>query len=381
MAKRRSLNNKHNTNNKRNKSNTSIPRTARTPELKAQNDAQRELIRSIRGCDVTIGIGPAGTGKAQPLSSLILTPSGYVPMREITTNDVVVVPRDGSTAQVVGIYPQGKKKVIMVVTEEGRIARCSGDHLWLIRKSYGEKPVVRTTLEMIDLMNMGNPVMIPLFDHRTNGMVWEFVLSAEYDGEEECQCIMVDDPDHLYITDDYIVTHNTHVATITGLKMFLNKEVDKIIILRPYVHGGGERLGHLPGDINEKMGPMVRPVFDALEEFWDQRTIMDRIENGKIELVPLSFIRGRTFKRSIIILDEAQNCDMENLKMVLTRLGEGSTMVILGDPNQNDLPKGKSGLVEISKRIKNVNGVGIVNFSNGDIVRHEVVKDILDILE
>ena len=157
----------------------------------------------------------------------------------------------------------------------------------------------------------------------------------------------------------------------------MNGEVDRIILSRPAVEAG-ERLGFLPGDMKEKVDPYLRPLYDALYDMMPQSLVQKSLAENQIEIAPLAFMRGRTLSSAFIILDEAQNTTSMQMKMFLTRLGEGSRMVVTGDPSQIDLPSGvSSGLVEASAILDGVKGIGITKFVNSDIVRHPLVGRIV----
>ncbi|MBI2264735.1 MAG: PhoH family protein [Armatimonadetes bacterium] len=176
-------------------------------------------------------------------------------------------------------------------------------------------------------------------------------------------------------------TGKTYLAVATALLALRNREVVRIVITRPAVEAG-ERLGFLPGDLQEKVNPYLRPIYDALYEMMEFEKVQKHMERGVIEVAPLAYMRGRSLNDSFIILDEAQNTTYEQMKMFLTRLGFGSKAVITGDITQIDLPSGKfSGLLEARKVLKGVRGVEFVTFSERDVVRHELVKKIIRAFE
>ena len=176
-------------------------------------------------------------------------------------------------------------------------------------------------------------------------------------------------------------TGKTYLAVAAAVAAFRDKQVNRIILTRPAVEAG-ERLGFLPGDLQSKVDPYLRPLYDALYEFMGPDAYHKMVENGTIEVAPLAYMRGRTLSDSFIILDEAQNCSMEQLKMFLTRFGEGSKVVVTGDVTQIDLPEErKSGLKRISEILSSVEGIAVVELSNKDVVRHKLVKDIVKAFE
>ena len=172
-------------------------------------------------------------------------------------------------------------------------------------------------------------------------------------------------------------TGKTYIAVAMAVHAFKNKEVQKIILTRPAVEAG-ERLGFLPGDMQEKVDPYLRPLYDALYDVLGRESALRLKEKEAIEVVPLAYMRGRTLDNSFIILDEAQNTTREQMKMFLTRMGFGSKIVVTGDVTQVDLPRGKkSGLLEAAKILKNVKGIDFCYLKDVDVVRHELVKKII----
>lgn len=176
-------------------------------------------------------------------------------------------------------------------------------------------------------------------------------------------------------------TGKTYLAVAQAVRAFKSHEVNRIILTRPAVEAG-EKLGFLPGDLQNKVDPYLRPLYDALFDMMGAESYQRNLERNIIEVAPLAYMRGRTLDDSFIILDEAQNTTPEQMKMFLTRLGFNSRMVITGDVTQIDLPDSKrSGLVEAIKILKNVDDIGIVRFSEKDVVRHKLVQDIVKAYE
>ena len=172
-------------------------------------------------------------------------------------------------------------------------------------------------------------------------------------------------------------TGKTYLAVAMAVRAFRAKQVNRIILTRPAVEAG-EKLGFLPGDLQQKVDPYLRPLYDALWDMLGAENFQKYQERGNIEVAPLAYMRGRTLDDSFIILDEAQNTTPEQMKMFLTRLGFGSKIVVTGDITQIDLPDGKkSGLVEVIKILKNVDDIETVKFSEKDVVRHKLVQDII----
>jgi phosphate starvation-inducible protein PhoH and related proteins len=170
----------------------------------------------------------------------------------------------------------------------------------------------------------------------------------------------------------------TYLAVAMGVSLLLAGKVERIVLSRPAVEAG-ERLGFLPGDMKEKIDPYLRPLYDALHDMLPPEHIANRMVSGEIEIAPLAFMRGRTLAHCFVILDEAQNTTPMQMRMFLTRLGEGSRMVITGDPSQTDLPGGqRSGLADAVETLKDVEGVRFVRLTSQDVVRHDLVTRIVD---
>jgi phosphate starvation-inducible PhoH-like protein len=172
-------------------------------------------------------------------------------------------------------------------------------------------------------------------------------------------------------------TGKTYLAVAMAVAAFNQKKVNRIILARPAVEAG-EKLGFLPGDLQEKINPYLRPLYDALYDMLDAEKVVHLIERGSIEIAPIAFMRGRTLNDSFIIMDEAQNTTSEQMKMFLTRIGFGSKAVVTGDVTQIDLPPGKvSGLVESMDILSGINGLEFVYFDETDVVRHPLVQSII----
>ena len=174
-------------------------------------------------------------------------------------------------------------------------------------------------------------------------------------------------------------TGKTMLAVQHGIKMFQEGIVDKIVVTRPAV-SVDEDLGFLPGDLNEKMAPWTRPIFDVFGEYYQQKEIAKMLEDGVIEISPLAYMRGRTFKNAYIVADECQNTTINQMKMLLTRLGEGSKMVVTGDLAQADRLE-DNGLIDFCNLLggKKLNHIDIVEFDHRDIERHNAVKEVLSV--
>ncbi len=176
-------------------------------------------------------------------------------------------------------------------------------------------------------------------------------------------------------------TGKTYLAVSMAVSAFLNKKVSRIVLARPAVEAG-EKLGFLPGDLSQKVDPYLTPLFDAIYEMMDMEKVTNLVEKGAIEIIPLAFMRGRTLNDAFVILDEAQNTTSNQMKMFLTRLGFSSKTVITGDKTQIDLPEGKnSGLMEAESLLSNLRGIDLVYFNKNDVVRHPLVREIIEAYE
>ncbi len=176
-------------------------------------------------------------------------------------------------------------------------------------------------------------------------------------------------------------TGKTWLAVGHAVSLLEQGQAERLILSRPAVEAG-ERLGFLPGDMREKVDPYLRPIYDALYDFMEARHVERGLQTGMIEIAPLAFMRGRTLTNSVVLLDEAQNTTSMQMKMFLTRLGEGSRMIVTGDPTQIDLPPGqKSGLIEAMRILNGVEGIGRVTFKEQDVVRHDLVRRIVTAYE
>lgn len=172
-------------------------------------------------------------------------------------------------------------------------------------------------------------------------------------------------------------TGKTYLAVCLAVQAMKQKQAEKIILTRPAVEAG-EKLGFLPGDLQTKVDPYLRPLYDALQEMLGVESYTKLMERGAIEIAPLAYMRGRTLSNAFIILDEAQNTTKEQMKMFLTRLGDGSKMVITGDVSQIDLPEGKrSGLIHAAKLLSEVEGISVINLTDKDVVRNTLVMRIV----
>jgi phosphate starvation-inducible PhoH-like protein len=173
-------------------------------------------------------------------------------------------------------------------------------------------------------------------------------------------------------------TGKTYLAVAVAVSMFLDGQVDRIILSRPAVEAG-ERLGFLPGDMRDKVDPFMQPLYDALHDFLPGKQLAGLMDDKRIEIAPLAFMRGRTLSRAFVVLDEAQNATAMQMKMFLTRMGEGARMAITGDASQIDLPRGvTSGLVEAERVLRGVSEISFTYFTAADVVRHPLVARIIE---
>lgn len=173
-------------------------------------------------------------------------------------------------------------------------------------------------------------------------------------------------------------TGKTYLAVAVGVEMYEKQMIERLVFCRPAVEAG-EKLGFLPGDMREKIDPYLRPIYDALHDFLGAERVEKMLERGEIEIAPLAFMRGRTLSHAYVVLDEAQNTTSTQMKMFLSRMGEGTRMIITGDPSQNDLPYNQiSGLREASDILGKIDEIAFVEFTNGDVVRHKLVGKILN---
>ena len=184
---------------------------------------------------------------------------------------------------------------------------------------------------------------------------------------------------HIVVTAGPAGTGKTYLAMLAAVKAFREGEVDRIVLTRPAVGVEDEKHGFLPGDLNQKMDPWVRPLTDILREYYRQPDIAAMIADQVIEIAPLAFMRGRTFKGAFIIADEMQNATPNQVKMLMTRIGEGSKIVITGDVEQADRNRGNNGLLDLCQRLQEggVKGIAVCDLDNHDIQRHKIIDSVL----
>lgn len=174
-------------------------------------------------------------------------------------------------------------------------------------------------------------------------------------------------------------TGKTYLAISKAVEALAKGQVGRIILTRPAVEAG-ESLGFLPGEMEDKIAPYLKPLLDALTDRMGGRSMKTMMKNGEIEIAPVGFMRGRTLNNAFVVIDEAQNCTYTQIKMLLTRMGWHSTIVVTGDPDQTDLLPGMSGLAEITKKLEALDSVGVVKLSEKDVVRHPLVAEMLSVI-
>ncbi|WP_114395368.1 PhoH family protein [Oleisolibacter albus] len=174
-------------------------------------------------------------------------------------------------------------------------------------------------------------------------------------------------------------TGKTYLAITAAVEALEKGRVERIVLSRPAIEAG-ESIGYLPGDMTEKMAPFLRPLYDSLSDRLGMKRLRTMMADGTIEIAPVGFMRGRTLNNAFVVIDEAQNCTYPQIKMLLTRLGWHSTMVLTGDPDQSDLLNGLSGLADIAHRLEAVDGIAVVRLADTDIVRHPLVASMLTVL-
>lgn len=174
-------------------------------------------------------------------------------------------------------------------------------------------------------------------------------------------------------------TGKTYLSVCKAVEALESGQVERILLSRPAVEAG-ETLGFLPGDLNEKMDPYLRPLFDALSDRLGGKRVRQLMGTGEIEIAPVAYMRGRTLNNSFVVIDEAQNCTYQQLKMLVTRLGWHARMVLTGDPAQSDLLNGMSGLSDLARRLELIDGIAVVELSEVDVVRHPLVAEMLPVL-
>lgn len=236
----------------------------------------------------------------------------------------------------------------------------------------------KVTLENVQAYLHANPEHIPLHDLEDDIILYGAKGAAiKPRGHNQLKLVQAIYNNDLVFALGPAGTGKTYVAVAMAVRALKNKMVKKIIITRPAVEAG-ENLGFLPGDLKEKIDPYLRPIYDAFEDMIPSEKLKFYQEKNVIEIAPLAYMRGRTLGNAFILLDEAQNTTAMQMKMVLTRLGEHSKMVVTGDESQIDLPRNqKSGLIQVTQVLKDIEGIGFVKMESKDVIRHSLVKKIV----
>ncbi|MAF97227.1 MAG: phosphate starvation-inducible protein PhoH [Micavibrio sp.] len=237
--------------------------------------------------------------------------------------------------------------------------------------NYRENNVVHRTFESQDWH--------PLDDDINGRRDQKYVKNIKPRSEGQAELMKAIDEYSLTMAIGPAGTGKTYLAISKAAEALEKGEIERIILSRPAMEAG-ESLGYLPGDLQEKMAPYLRPLYDSLGDRMGGKKVRQYIEDGTIEIAPIGFMRGRTLNNAFVVIDEAQNCTYGQLKMILSRLGWHSTMVVTGDPEQSDLLEGLSGLAEISRRLDALPNVAVCRLNETDIVRHPLVADMLGVL-
>jgi phosphate starvation-inducible protein PhoH and related proteins len=220
-----------------------------------------------------------------------------------------------------------------------------------------------------------DPLNNPAFDRRDQS----YVRKVKPQSSNQAALLEAMAKNALVITVGPAGTGKTYLAICAAVDALEAGRVDRIVLSRPAIEAG-ETLGFLPGDLHEKMAPYLRPLYDALLDRIGSKRLKQFMAEGTIEIAPIGFMRGRTLNNAFVVIDEAQNCTYNQIKMLLTRLGWHSTMVLTGDPDQSDLLEGMSGLSDIARKLEVVPGIAVVRLVDTDIVRHPLVASMLGVL-
>lgn len=219
----------------------------------------------------------------------------------------------------------------------------------------------------------------PLRDSGEERREQSYIRKIRPQGANQKRLMEAIDGHHLTVALGPAGTGKTYLAIGAAVEALESGRIDRIVLTRPAIEAG-ESIGYLPGDMAEKMAPFLRPLYDALSDRIGGKRLRSLIADGTIEIAPVGYMRGRTLNNAFVVIDEAQNCTYVQIKMLLTRLGWHSTMVLTGDPDQSDLLQGLSGLADIAGRLEAVPGVAVVRLDERDIVRHPLVAGMLAVL-
>lgn len=439
--------------NKRNHVGSSMPKLKHELDRRAQSrdlhiqpktKHQADFLDSLSLNTITIGTGSAGTGKAQPLTSKILTPTGWTTMGDIKIGDYVRSVNDW--VEVLQVYPQGYKDcVTFTIDERDKVDSCL-EHLWTVLVD-GHEFTIPASEVMIHL-DKGRSVCIPTptpidkvlidkayvsieerlqylvdlglkegknytkYSKQLLNTVKEVVLSlggiitiiptttdytfvslklpngtqlyrriSSYSlipNQQLCQCILVDHSSHLYVTDNYVLTHNTYLACNYAAKELLAGNIQKIVITRPYVAVSGRTTGFKPDSDLEKLRAFIQPMLNELYQVLTKNRVEQQLGLAdQIELAPFESIRGRSFDNTIIIVDEASNTTIGEIQAITTRLGENCKLILIGDNAQTDTQHNGLKWFEDLVYKHEIPNVGVVRFNHDDIVRSEMVKALV----
>ncbi|HUN48853.1 MAG TPA: PhoH family protein [Stellaceae bacterium] len=219
----------------------------------------------------------------------------------------------------------------------------------------------------------------PLAGEREQAREQSYVRTVRPQSDNQRALVTAIDSHHLTVALGPAGTGKTYLAVTAAVAALEAGRVGRIVLTRPAVEAG-ENLGFLPGDLIDKLAPYLRPLYDALNERLGGKRVRQLMSEGAIEIAPIAYMRGRTLNNAFVVVDEAQNCTYAQIKMVLTRLGWHSTMVVTGDPDQTDLLEGLSGLADIARRLEALPDIAVVRLSERDIVRHPLVGEMLGVL-
>jgi phosphate starvation-inducible protein PhoH len=210
---------------------------------------------------------------------------------------------------------------------------------------------------------------------RTKYFAKRRIAAVEFVGKKECQCIMIDDDKHLYLTNDLVPTHNTHCAVGWGVQELIKGTYDRIVFTRPYVEAG-EKLGYLPGGSGDKFAPFTMPLYEVVSDYLSNDDMKALMDEKRIVVYPMAYMRGITFKKSYVIADEVQNTSPQQMRMMLTRIGEGSKIVCTGDVEQSDIGSKLNGLADAINRLQDIQDLAFVELDYSSCVRDKIVADI-----
>ena len=360
--------------------------------IHAKNLAQRRYIDLMRANDVVFASGPAGTGKTYLAMALAVAAlNRHEVSRVVLTRPAVEAGEKlgflpGSMAEKVNPYLRPLYDALndmMPIDKAGRLIERGVIEVaplaFMRGRTLNDSFVIldeaqNTTSEQMKML-------LTRLGFDSKAVITGDVTQIDLPGDKRSGMVEAIDKHDIVFGIGPAGTGKTYLAMAQAVTNLLQKKVSRIILARPAVEAG-EKLGFLPGDLQEKVNPYLRPLYDALYDMLDTDRVERLLERGTVEIAPLAFMRGRTLNDSFVILDEAQNTTAEQMKMFLTRLGFGSKAVVTGDVTQIDLPTGRvSGLVEAMKVVSAVEGISFVHFDDRDVVRHKLVQQIVKAYE